>query len=233
MRTNGKRLGRKNVPHPFSFGDLKSVLCIGAHADDIEIGCGGTILRLQEDFPNLTIHWQVLSGGDATLPHGLDRRQEAFDAAERFVSSGQRGQLEVHAFRDAHFPTQYAELKACLGKLAQELEPCLVLTHQINDMHQDHRAVAEIALQAFRNQPVIGFEIPKYDGDLGRPNLYVDLPAAVHDRKLDLLMTSFPSQQEKHWFSRDTFAGLMRIRGVESNSASGQAEAFYASKLTV
>jgi LmbE family N-acetylglucosaminyl deacetylase len=196
------------------------VLAIGSHADDIEIGCGGTLLRLTQTVEALELHWVVLSAAD-------ERADEARASAAAFGA-----EADVQGFRDAFF--RYGpEVKEYFEGLKARLEPDLILTHHGGDRHQDHRLVAELTWNTFRDHLILEYEIPKYDGDLGAPNVFFDLDEEVARRKVELLLESFPSQRGKRWFTEDLFLGLMRIRGMECNSPSGLAEAFYARKLAV
>jgi LmbE family N-acetylglucosaminyl deacetylase len=196
------------------------VLAIGSHADDIEIGCGGTLLRLAQDVEPLELHWVVLSADG-------ERADEARAGAAAFGA-----EAEVLAFRDAFF--RYGgEVKEFFEELKGRFEPDLVLTHHDADRHQDHRLVAELTWNTFRDHLILEYEIPKYDGDLGTPNVFFHLSEAVARRKVELLLDSFPSQSEKRWFTEDVFTGLMRLRGMECNAAGGLAEAFYARKLSL
>jgi LmbE family N-acetylglucosaminyl deacetylase len=195
------------------------VLAIGAHADDIEIGCGGTLLRLAQA-AELDLQWVVLSAGRG-------RAEEAKASAAAFGA-----EVEVESFRDAFF--RYGgEVKDFFEELKSRMQPDLVLTHHDADRHQDHRLVAELTWNTFRDQLILEYEIPKYDGDLGAPNVFFHLDKDVARRKVELLLESFPSQREKRWFTADLFMGLMRLRGMESNSPSGLAEGFYARKLSL
>jgi LmbE family N-acetylglucosaminyl deacetylase len=196
------------------------VLAIGSHADDIEIGCGGTLLRLAQENEALELHWVVLSASE-------ERAEEARASAAAFGA-----EAEVLGFRDAFF--RYGgEVKEFFEELKGRFEPDLVLTHHDADRHQDHRLVAELTWNTFRDHLILEYEIPKYDGDLGAPNVFFDLAEDVARRKVELLLDSFPSQREKRWFTADLFLGLMRLRGMESNSPSGFAEGFYARKLSL
>jgi len=195
------------------------VLAIGAHADDVEIGCGGTLLRLAQA-AELDLQWVVLSAGRG-------RAEEAKASAAAFGA-----EVEVESFRDAFF--RYGgEVKDFFEELKSRMQPDLVLTHHDADRHQDHRLVAELTWNTFRDQLILEYEIPKYDGDLGAPNVFFHLDEDVARRKVELLLESFPSQREKRWFTADLFMGLMRLRGMESNSPSGLAEGFYARKLSL
>ena len=196
------------------------VLAIGSHADDIEIGCGGTLLRLAQEVETLELHWVVLSAEG-------ERADEARAGAAAFGA-----EAEVLGFRDAFF--RYGgEVKEFFEELKGRVEPDLVFTHHDADRHQDHRLVAELTWNTFRDHLILEYEIPKYDGDLGAPNVFFQLPEDVARRKVELLVDSFPSQREKRWFTEDLFMGLMRLRGMECNAPSGLAEAFYARKLSL
>lgn len=202
-----------------------SVLCLGAHADDIEIGCGGTLLYLQRILPNLCFHWVVLS---AT---GI-RRQEAAKAAALFTANSTK-QVVLKEYRDGFLPYSGAEIKNFFEDMKQRVNPDLIFTHCQGDAHQDHRLVSELTWNTFRNHLILEYEIPKYDGDLGRPNVFVPLEPAEYEQKVDYLLDAFQSQRSKPWFARETFLGLMRLRGMECNSPSGYAEAFHARKIVV
>jgi len=203
-----------------------TVLCIGAHADDIEIGCGGTMLRLLSERPAVTVHWLVLSA-DAV------REQEARRSAERILRRACARHIRVERFRDSFMPWQGRKVKALFEELKRTVDPDLIFAHSRSDAHQDHRLAAELTWNTFRNHAILEYEVPKYDGDLGQPNLFVPLSARTRRTKLKLLMTSFPSQHAKAWFTESTFDALMRIRGVECAAADGYAEAFHVRKLVL
>jgi LmbE family N-acetylglucosaminyl deacetylase len=202
---------------------VPAVLCLGAHSDDLEIGCGGTVLRLLHDYPKARIHWVVLSAAG-------DRRKEATASAEALLA-GFDACIEIAEFEDRFFPQQQAELKRFFDRLGRTLTPDLIVTHHRADLHQDHRTVAELTWETFRNHLVLEYEIPKYDGDLGQPNAYVELPRELCTRKIDHLLRMFPSQTSKFWFTDETFWAVLRLRGVECRAGSGYAEAFHARKL--
>jgi LmbE family N-acetylglucosaminyl deacetylase len=199
------------------------VLCLGAHSDDIEIGCGGTILRLSEENPNSVFHWVVFSGV------GI-REAEARRAAGLFAGPRLQGPT-LKAFRDGFMPYVGGEVKDIFEGLKQQVSPDLVLTHFRQDAHQDHRLVSELTWNTFRDHLILEYEIPKYDGDLGRPNVFIPLSADVCEKKARFLMEAFESQRVKRWFEENTFLSLLRLRGMECNSPSGYAEAFYCRKL--
>jgi LmbE family N-acetylglucosaminyl deacetylase len=201
-----------------------SILCLGAHSDDIEIGCGGTILRLVQENPESTLSWVVFSAVGT-------RAEEAQNAAQLFAGKNiNRGPL-LKTFQDGFMPFAGAEVKTVFEKLKEEISPDLIFTHNRKDAHQDHRLIAELTWNTFRDHLVLEYEIPKYDGDLGQPSVYVPLKSELCDNKVGYIMRSFPSQQTKHWFRKDTFLSLMRLRGVECNAPDGYAEAFYCRKL--
>ena len=204
---------------------LRQVLVVGAHSDDIEIGCGGTLLHLAGRHPDVEFVWAVMTGTD-------ERVAEATASAEGFFADGRAPRVVTPGLPDGRLPYDTAA-KEVWERLKSETEPDLVLTHQRDDLHQDHRLLAELAIQTFRDHLILEYEIPKYDGDLGRPNLFVRLDADVVDRKIDHLMNHFASQRSKRWFSEELFRGLMRVRGMEAGAPSGYAEAFYAPKLVL
>ena len=203
---------------------LKRVLCIGAHCDDIEIGCGGTVLALLANNEGLAIDWVVFSS-DAT------REREARASAADFLDGRGTHRVMIQSFRNGYFPSVATDIKDFFEQLKTSSRPDLVLTHHRGDFHQDHRVLAELTWNTFRNHLILEYEIPKYDGDLGRPNVFVPLPENIRARKVDLLLRHFPSQQGKQWWSAETFNALMRLRGVECNAPSGYAEAFYCRKI--
>jgi LmbE family N-acetylglucosaminyl deacetylase len=202
-----------------------TVLCLGAHSDDIEIGCGATLLQLKKRCPQLKFFWVVFSAAGT-------RNQEARKAAELFTS-GRESKILLKEFRDGFFPYSGFDVKEFFEELKGQINPDLVFTHWRGDAHQDHRLLSELAGNTFRDHWILEYEIPKYDGDLGRPNVFVPLDEGVHEKKIDYLFEAFQSQQAKRWFERETFLGLMRIRGMECNAASGYAEAFHCRKTVI
>ena len=206
--------------------NLQTVLCFGAHADDIEIGCGGTILKLLSEYPQLAVHWVVLAADE-------QRATEAVRSAEVFLRDAGARKIVVEHFRDSFFPNDWGRLKEQFHQLRMEVSPDLIFTHRREDMHQDHRVVAELTWCTFRNHLIFEYEIPKYEGDLGTPNIFVPLSESTCRQKVDTVSSCFESQQDKPWFTDDTFWSLLRIRGLESNSPSKFAEAFYCRKLTI
>lgn len=211
---------------PARAGKPLSVLCLGAHADDIEIGAGGTILGWIAAGVKLDIHWCVLSTAGP-------RREEARASAEDFLKDAARAQIELADFTDTQFPEESREIKAWLSDLKARVQPDLILTHRGDDAHQDHREINRLIWTVFRNHLILEYEIPKWDGDLGRPNLYVPLPPDVLERKIDLLLSHFGSQRSKDWFDAETFRGLARLRGMECRAAGHYAEAFHIRKAVL
>jgi LmbE family N-acetylglucosaminyl deacetylase len=204
----------------------RQVLCLGAHCDDIEIGCGGMLLSLRRRHPGLAIHWAVFSGEDA-------RQAETSAAAARLIGEGSGSRLELHAFRGSYFPSQFDAIKDRFEQLKARLRPDLILTHFLDDRHQDHRVIAELTWNTFRDHPILEYEIPKFEGDLGHPNCFFALDANVVDAKVDTLMECFPTQRARSWFEPSLFRALMRLRGMECNAPSGFAEAFHARKIAL
>jgi LmbE family N-acetylglucosaminyl deacetylase len=202
-----------------------TLLCLGAHADDIEIGCGGTVLRLLEEHARVTVHWVVLTGDQR-------RAREARRSATRFLRRASKHTLRVEGFRDGFLPYEGAAVKAAFERL-KPLNPDLILTHFRHDAHQDHRTVCDLTWNTWRDHTILEYEIPKYDGDLAHPNVFVPLSDRVRRQKVRLLMSVFPSQSGKRWYSPATFDGLMRVRGIECAAAEGYAEAFHGRKLVL
>jgi LmbE family N-acetylglucosaminyl deacetylase len=201
------------------------VLCLGSHSDDIEIGCGGTILRLLSDFCELDIVWIVFGASN-------EREREARKSAALFLSQAGRKEVIVKSFRDGFFPFQGAEIKNYFEEL-KGTSPDLIFTHNRKDAHQDHRLIAELTWNTFRNHLILEYEIPKYDGDLGQPNLFVPLDQELYEKKIRYIMDAFDTQRAKRWFEKETFLALMRLRGMECVAPSGHAEAFYCRKLVL
>jgi LmbE family N-acetylglucosaminyl deacetylase len=209
-----------------SHGKRLKILCVGAHSDDIEIGCGATLLTLAARRPRPEFRWVVWSAAG-------EREREAKRGARRFIGSDAPESFRAHAFRDGYFPAQFAEIKEAFESLAREFRPDVVFTHARDDRHQDHRVVSDLTWNTFRHQLILEYEIPKWDGDLGRPNFYAPVSKALARRKARALMSIFGTQRAKDWFSEETFLGLMRLRGMECRAINGYAEAFYARKVTV
>lgn len=198
------------------------VLAIGAHPDDIEIGCGGTIMRLVQRGAVAEVCWVVLSGS-------RERADEAQRSAKALLGDVARSQIIVRDFADGFFPYDGREIKQCFEAL-KDFSPDLIFTHQSRDLHQDHRLSCELTWNTFRDHLILEYEVPKYDGDMGRPNTFVPLDEDLCRCKLSHLMTYFVSQVPKHWFKEDLFSGLLRLRGMECNSPTSFAEAFYCRK---
>ena len=208
----------------FNLSSGPKILCLGAHSDDIEIGCGGTILRLLQDYPNCTLHWVVFSAVGV-------RETEAQRAAELFAGTAVVGGPHLKAFRDGFMPFVGAEVKTVFEELKQGVSPDLIFTHNRKDAHQDHRLLAELTWNTFRDHLILEYEIPKYDGDMGQPGFFVPISLELCEKKVQYLMEAFPSQRSKRWFQPETFLALMRLRGMECNAPSGYAEAFYGRKM--
>ena len=204
----------------------RRVLTVGCHADDIEIGCGGTLLTLARAIPTLEVHWIVLAAPGA-------RRAEAQASANAFLEGLERSRVEVHEFRDGFLPYVGGEVKEVFEDIKARVDPHIVFTHAGYDYHQDHRLACELTWNTFRNHLILEYEIPKVDGDLGRPNVFVPLTPEIVEQKLDLIDRHFPSQAGKHWFDRETFLGLMRLRGMEAVAPDRYAEAFTCRKLVL
>ena len=202
------------------------ILCLGAHSDDIEIGCGGTILRWIDVFPNLAVTWVVFAASEL-------RATEARASAEAFLRQVNEKRIIVKNFREGYFPYVGAEIKDYFEQLKREIAPDLIFTHYRHDLHQDHRLLSELTWNTFRDHLVLEYEIPKYDGDLGTPNCFIHLDEAICQKKVQLLLTHFRSQRERHWFTEDTFLAMLRLRGVESAAVGKYAEAFYVRKVVL
>jgi LmbE family N-acetylglucosaminyl deacetylase len=208
--------------------DLTSleVLAIGAHADDIEIGCGGTILRLTAALPSCRVNWVVLSADER-------RADEARGSGESFLEQAGERRLTVESFQDGFFPYRGSEIKDFFERLKGEVNPDLILTHHRTDLHQDHRLVSELTWNTFRDHLIFEYEVPKYDGDLGSPNVFVHLSASIAQRKIEKILANYASQAKRRWFTDDLFLSTLRLRGMESNSPSRYAEGFYCRKLVL
>jgi LmbE family N-acetylglucosaminyl deacetylase len=211
---------------PLKFNNLRSILCLGAHSDDIEIGCGGTIAKLLAEHKNIAVHWVVFSASE-------ERASEARSSAEAFLKSAGKHTIALYEFRDTCFPFVGLEIKERFIELQREVQPDLIFTHRRDDAHQDHRLIGELTWNAFRNHFILEYEIPKYEGDLGSPNFFVPLDAAAVGKKCENLLARFSSQREKPWFTADTFKAVMRLRGIECNSPGGFAEGFYCRKTVL
>jgi len=205
-------------------GGSLSVLCLGAHSDDIEIGCGGTILKILKSHTNAEFFWVVFGAKG-------NRKKEAEASAKAFLAGAAKRTVVIHDFRDGFFPFVGDTIKDSFESLKRDISPDLILTHYRSDLHQDHRLISDLTWNTFRDHLIWEYEIPKYDGDLGTPNVYVHLDPAVCRTKVRYLRKYFPSQADNQWFTEATFMALSRIRGIESNAPRGQAEAFYCRKM--
>jgi len=210
---------------PASRGRRLKILCLGAHSDDIEIGCGATLLTMAARRPRPESRWVVWSAAG-------QREHEAKRGARKFLGVATEG-IRVHAFRFGYNTAAFTEIKEAFENLAREFRPDIVFTHARDDRNQDHRIVSDLTWNTFRNQLILEYEIPKWDGDLGRPNFYVPVSPSTARRKARALLSVFGTQRSKDWFREEIFLGLMRLRGMECRAAGGHAEAFYARKLTL
>jgi len=206
--------------------DKLTVLCLGAHSDDIEIGCGGTILRLLQAFTNCNVTWVVFSAE-------ADRKKEAVASAKRFLNGAKARTIITKTFKTSFFPYRGEQIKAFFEQLKTSVSPDVIFSHYRHDRHQDHRLICELTWNTFRNHLILEYEIPKYDGDLGQPNVYVPLTHNIGKDKVELLMQGFATQRDKQWFTEDTFYGLLRMRGIESPTSTRYAEAFYGRKMVL
>ena len=206
--------------------DPKTILCIGAHCDDIEIGCGGTLACWAQRYPHARFVWAIFAAGGA-------RAEESRAAGRALLGPAVQLDFEMREFRDSYFPAFFTQIKEAIEALRQRISADVVLTHSCHDRHQDHRLLGELTWNAFRNHLVLEYEIPKFDGDLSQPNVYVPLTEAVVRHKVETLLTCFPSQAGRDWFTADTFTALMRLRGIECRASSGLAEAFHGRKVVI
>jgi len=203
---------------------IGTVLCLGAHCDDIEIGCGGTLLKLMETDPNIRFHWVVFSSDS-------QRAREASESAHLYLEPAREQKIVIKNFRDSFFPYLGMEIKEYFEQLKQDFSPDLIFTHYRGDLHQDHRLISDLTWNTFRNHLILEYEIPKYDGDLGSPNFFVHLDESICHKKIEYLLDRFKTQADKQWFTEDTFLSILRLRGIESNAPSKYAEAFYCRKM--
>jgi LmbE family N-acetylglucosaminyl deacetylase len=214
--------------HKLSFHEKDAemnVLCIGSHPDDIEIGCGGAILRLIGELEKVQFTWIVLSGDE-------NRRKEAKKSVDIFLNKKNLKKFEIKNFRESYFPYNGAEIKDYFEEL-KALSPNIIFTHHRHDAHQDHRLVSELTWNTFRDNLILEYEIPKYDGDLGTPNLYAHLDTSIVQKKINHIIEIFKTQAGKKWFTEETFMSLLKIRGIESNSPSRYAEGFHCYKMEI
>ena len=202
----------------------KKILCLGAHCDDIEIGCGGTMIKLAHTLKDAEIRWVVFSS-DAR------REKEALKSANDFLKSLKKKNIVIKRFRNSFFPYHGAEIKEYFEQLTKEFSPDIIFTHFRNDLHQDHRLISELTWNTYRNHLILEYEIPKYDGDFGSPNFFVQFDETISLKKITRIMKYFKSQSDKAWFTKDTFLSILRLRGVESNAPDKYAEGFYCRKI--
>jgi LmbE family N-acetylglucosaminyl deacetylase len=207
-------------------GSPLRILCLGAHCDDIEIGCGGSILRLIEENPSTEILWVVFSSSPI-------RKPEAQVAAEAFLKGAAKSEIRILDFRDGYLPYSGSAVKDCFEALKPHFNPDLILTHYRHDLHQDHRLVSDLTWNTYRNHFILEYEIPKYDGDMGIPNFFIPITEAQAANKIKTLLESYPTQKDRQWFMEDTFYALLRLRGMESNAPSRYAEAFHSRKAVL
>jgi LmbE family N-acetylglucosaminyl deacetylase len=222
-KTKGKSMHKIDL---LSGNQKPKILCLGAHADDIEIGCGGTILKLAEECPEAHFHWVVFSAEG-------HRANEAKNSAESFLSNVTSKIIDIQSFRDSYFPFVGGAIKDHFFILKNNFDPDIIFTHFTKDAHQDHRLIGELTWNAFRNNLILEYEIAKYDADLGTPNFYVCINENLVQKKISKICALFKSQSGKEWFGEESFRSLMRIRGLESNSPSNYSEAFYCRKMVV
>ncbi len=215
-----------SLPLPIPDDRPLQLLCIGAHCDDIEIGCGGTILRTIAELPRVEVHWVVMTSNE-------EREAEARSSASAFLAGAEHACVEVQRFRESYLPYVASEVKDYFEVLKRSVHPDLVFTHHREDRHQDHRLVSDLTWNSFRDAMILEYEIPKWDGDLGCPNVFVPLSSLVAGEKIDLAVEHFASQRSRSWFDAETFTALMRLRGMECNAPERRAEAFYARKLSL
>lgn len=201
-----------------------NLLLIGAHCDDIEIGCGGSILRLFREHPIAQVKWVVLSSNPA-------RAAEARNCAATFLHGVESKEIRIYDFKDGFLSQRYDDVKNLFEQIKNDFSPDVVFTHNQHDLHQDHRLLSELAWNTFRNHLILEYEIPKYDGDMGNPPFFITLDEAYAKKKIENLMECYTSQKNKHWFDRETFFSILRLRGMQS--ASRYAEAFYCRKLVI
>lgn len=201
-----------------------NILCLGAHPDDIEIGCGGVILRIIEESVNVHFFWVIFSAEE-------DRKIEANHGADNFLKKAKSKKIIIEEFRENYFPFIGTSIRDYFAQLKDLYTPDIIFTHYHSDAHQDHRLISNLTWNTFRNHLIFEYEIPKYDGDLGSPNLFFPLSESICQKKIKYILNNFNSQKKKHWFTEDTFWSLLRLRGIESKSPSRYAEAFYCKKI--
>ena len=202
------------------------ILCLGAHSDDIEIGCGGTILRLMEEIEEVEVKWIVFSANGK-------RAAESEESAKLFLENARKKDVVVKNFKESFFPYIGAEIKDFFEEMKNELTPDIIFTHYRHDLHQDHRLISELTWNTFRDHLILEYEIIKYDGDLGTPNIFVHLDENICRKKINIVMDCFKSQDNREWFTPDAFFSILRIRGIESKAPESYAEGFYCRKAVI
>lgn len=207
-------------------GEAFKVLCLGAHCDDIEIGCGGTLLKLAQDYKNLDVTWVVF----CSTP---ERARETAASADQFLGGIKKTKIVIKNFRDGFLPYQASDVKELFEQLKLQISPDIILTHYRDDRHQDHRVVSDLTWNTFRDHLILEYEVPKYDGDFGTPNFFVRLDEGTCLRKAEILAKHYVSQRGRHWFTEDVFLATARLRGMESSSSAKYAEAFYCRKIAL
>jgi LmbE family N-acetylglucosaminyl deacetylase len=205
---------------------VHKILCLGAHCDDIEIGCGGTILKLLEKYENIILYWIVFASDSY-------RAYEASESANTFLINAKSKTVLINDFKDGFLPYTGNEIKQYFEQLKNSFSPDIIFTHYRHDLHQDHRFISELTWSTFRDHLILEYEIPKYDGDLGKPNLFVKLDESICCEKIKFIMKYFKSQSQKQWFDKHIFLSMLRLRGMESNSPGKYAEAFYCRKMVL
>ncbi len=205
-------------------GQAPKILCLGAHSDDLEIGCGGTLLKLLKKHRNSEVHWVVFS----STPK---RNKEAISSAHLFLEHAGNKTIRIETFRDGYFPYEGADIKNYFETLKKNYQPDVIFTHYRMDLHQDHRLISELTWNTYRNHHILEYEIPKYDGDFGVPNFYVPLDPSICSYKINSILTKFKSQNNKHWLTEELLLSIMRIRGMECVSSTLYAEGFYCRKI--
>ena len=205
-------------------GPLK-ILCIGAHSDDIEIGCGATLLKMIEEYgTKIEIVWAVFSANG-------ERERESKESADFFLRRVSRKKIVLHHFRDGFFPSAFEAVKEKFEEIKKEISPDIIFTHYREDRHQDHRIISDVTWNTFRDHMILEYEVPKYDGDFGSPNLFVEVDEKICRKKTTAVLRFFQTQKKKHWMTEETLLSVLRLRGIESGRRSRYAEAFYCRKM--
>lgn len=200
------------------------IMFLGAHCDDIEIGCGGTILKLIKEYDHAVFHWIVFSSDPS-------RADEARASADLFLKGAKEKTIVIKDFRNGYFPYVGGEIKDYFEHLKTAVEPDIIFTHYRDDRHQDHRLISDLTWNTYRNHHILEYEIVKYDGDMSSPNFYVGLDSGTCHKKIKYIIDSFRSQRDKNWFAEDAFLSIMRIRGIESNAPGKFAEGYFCRKI--